>query len=421
MFFKPSKSLNSQEMSWILYDWANSAFILIVTTTFLPIFFKDIVAVGLNPVLATAKWGTTNSLVSLGIALLAPFLGTLSDYPGYKKRLWATCLTVGVCFTFSLTFVGAGMVELCLILYFFAKLGYSGSLIFYDAFLVDVTPPERRDELSASGYAWGYVGSLIPFGIILGLFQNAQSLDLPSPRLFSLAFMLTGLWWFGFSLPFLLKVKQKVSVIPQGNPIKYTLITLRQSLEKIKTQFSIWFFLLAYFFYIDGVDTLILMAIPYGRDVGIEGLALLKVVLVVQILGFPFTLLYGKLAKTWGAKPLIFLALGVYLTTVILGFFLPVIPRHTQKMAYWFIAFLIGSSQGGIQALSRSFLTTLIPPERAGEYFGFYNIFGKFAVILGPFMVGYIGKVTGHTRWGILSLALNFILGAFLLSRVKDA
>jgi len=412
--------MTREEKSWILYDVANSAFILTISTAIMPIFFKNVAAKGVENAISTAHWGLANAFASLLLALLAPVLGTLADYQGWKKRFFLGFLFLGVVFTLLLTLPGEGDQALCLILYMAAYIGYAGANVFYDAFLVDVTPDRKMDWISASGFAWGYIGSTIPFITGMVLIQQPSLAGLDSPlQATRAAFVITALWWLLFSLPMIRNVHQRHFIPASTQPLRSSFRRLAATFREIRQYRLAFLFLLAYFFYIDGVDTIIRMATAYGVDIGMTTSQLLTIILAIQVLAFPFALLYGKLAGLLGTKPMLYAGLGVYLLIVMIAFYLPELPTASRKtLFYWILAVLIASSQGGLQALSRSFFGRLIPKEKSAEFFGFYNIFGKFAAILGPLLVALAGRMTGQSRYGILSLAVLFLLGGLFLSRI---
>ncbi|MEW5909603.1 MAG: MFS transporter [Thermodesulfobacteriota bacterium] len=422
---KSKKSLTKEEKSWILYDVANSSFILIIVTTVMPIFFKDVASRGISDAVSTANWGFANSVASFILAAAAPVIGAFADYRNYKKRFFTAFLSAGVCFTLLLTTVDAGSWFACLVYYVAAKFAYSGANLFYDAFLVDVAEKKRMDWISSCGYAWGYIGGTIPFlaviGVILYTMSGSGSTVIP---VFSVrfAFVAVSLWWGLLSIPMLKNVRQIYFIPHSPNPIRETLARLVNTFRQIREYKNAFLFLLAYFFYIDGVDTIITMATAYGRDIGLGTVMLITVVLMIQIVAFPFALLYGWLSKRFSAKLLLFCGIGVYATITLASFFLPSLPTHEMRVTgFWILAFFVATSQGGIQALSRSFFGKLIPPRCSAEFFGFYNVFGKFAAITGPFLMGIVTRMTGHSRFGTLSLLILFIAGGLLLARVKEA
>jgi UMF1 family MFS transporter len=421
---KLKKALTKEEKSWILYDVANSSFILIIVTTVMPIFFKDVASRGVADAVSTANWGFANSIASFILAAAAPVIGALADYRNYKKRFFTAFFLAGISFTLLLVTVDAGNWLACLIFYVAAKFAYSGANLFYDAFLVDVTEKKKMDWISSCGYAWGYIGGTIPFlvviAVILYTMSGSGSRAIPVSAV-RFAFIAVSLWWGILSIPMLKNVHQVYFIPPSRNPLRETLSRLITTFKEIREFRNAFLFLVAYFFYIDGVDTIIIMATAYGRDIGLGTVALILVVLMIQIVAFPFALLYGSLSKRFSAKSLLFCGIGVYAAITLASFFLPVLPTHEMRLiGFWILAFFVATSQGGIQALSRSFFGKLIPPQSSAEFFGFYNVFGKFAAITGPFLMGMVTRMTGHSRFGTLSLLILFILGGILLFRVKE-
>lgn len=411
------KGLTKQELSWALYDWANSAYSMTITSSILPMYFKSVAeAGGMSSSNSTALWGYTISLSTLVISMLAPILGTIADYKGNKKKFFKTFFSVGVLATTLLAFVPANNPILLLICYGFALVGFSGTNIFYDAFLVDVTTKERMDKVSSSGFALGYIGSTIPFiiSIAVVLLSQMKILPISLPIACKITFLITAVWWLVFTIPILENVNQVYYIEPEKEPIKKSFERLLKTLKAIKSHKNIFIFLIAYFFYIDGVDTIIGMASSYGTDLGISMVSLLIILLLTQFVAFPFTILYGRLAEKVGAKKLLYVGIITYIIICIYGYFI------TTALGFWILAMAVGSAQGGIQAISRSFFGKMVPKENANEFFGFYNIFGKFAAIIGPFLVAIITQATGQTRNGILSLIVLFVIGFFALGKVKE-
>ena len=415
--------MTKEEKSWILYDVANSAFVLIVITTVMPIFFKDVVSKGIANTVATANWGFANSLASLILAVLAPILGTIADYKLLKKKFFIVFLAIGISFTMLLTMVQEGQWLIALMIFVFARIGFAGANLFYDAFLVDVTGKKRMDWVSSCGYAWGYIGGAIPFVavIVLIVFGKAPGSDAVISTISAKAgFFIVGLWWLVFSIPIIKNVQQTHYIETEAHIVRASFRRLLKTFKAIRNYRNAFLFLIAYFFYIDGVGTIITMATSYGRDVGLGVSMLILSILMIQVVAFPFALLFGKLAGKFTTKNMLYAGIGVYLMITMISFFLPSIPSlHMKSVIFWILAFLVATAMGGVQALSRSFFGQLIPAERSAEFFGFYNIFGKFAAISGPFLMGTIGRITGHTRYGILSILVLFIMGAIVLSRVE--
>lgn len=413
--------MTKQEKSWILYDVGNSAFVLIVITTVMPIFFKDIASAGADNAVSTANWGFANSLASLILAVLSPILGAFADYQNLKKRFFTVFVAVGIVFTLLLITVNEGQWIRCLLIFVFARIGFAGANLFYDAFLPDVAETARMNRISSAGYAWGYIGSVIPFLLVIGIILLGMSpgsvLSVNSARA---GFVIVALWWILFSVPMLKNVQQTHYIPRSEHPVRESFARLIRTFQDIREYKQVFLFLIAYFLYIDGVDTIITMATAYGRDIGIGVTTLIAVILMIQIVAFPFALLYGRLADKFSEKTMLYAGIAIYALITLIAFFLPDLPTTQLKVyTFWLIAVLVASSQGGIQALSRSFFGKLIPAERSAEFFGFYNIFGKFAAIIGPLLMGSIGRIAGHSRYGILSILMLFILGGFFLSKVK--
>ncbi len=412
--------MTREERDWILYDVANSAFVLVMVTAIMPIYFKDVMAVDLQPHVATANWGFANAAASLILALLAPVLGAMADYPGRKKRFFVGFVIAGVLLNLALPLVPAGQWLPCLLLFALARVGWAGANIFYDAFLIDITSLERMDLTSARGYAYGYIGSVVPFVAVIGLILFAGGGDTLPATPARIGFVIVALWWLCFSLPAMRGLRQIHALPVSTTPFRDSFRRLGNIMTEIRRHPQVFLFLIAYFFYIDGVDTVISMATAYGRDLGFSVSMLIAVLLFIQIVAFPFALLYGRLADRFSTKAMLMGGILIYCLVTICAFLMPSIADPQLKnAAFWCIAFLVASSMGGIQALSRSLFGRLIPPEKSTEFYGFYNVFGKFAAITGPFLMGLVGRLSGESRWGVLSLLVLFVLGALVLSRVR--
>jgi len=414
--------VNKEELSWILYDVGNSAFVLVMITAIMPIYFKDVAAHGVPSVVSTANWGFANSAAALILAVLAPILGALADHREQKKRFLFSFILFGLFFTLLLTFIGKGQWLLCLAIFVCARVGWAGANVFYDAFLVDVTTHQRMDSISTKGYAFGYIGSVVPFLVVIGLILSAGSVSNGLPMLQTrIGFIVVAIWWFLFSIPILKNVTQKHCLPASSSPLADSFKKLGTTFRNIRQHRQVFIFLLAYFFYIDGVGTIISMSTAYGRDLGFGVTLLIAVLLFIQVVAFPFALLFGRLANRFSTRTMLFCGILVYCLVTILAFLLPAISSIPLKTGlYWFIALLVASSMGGVQALSRSYFGKLIPAENSAEFFGFYNVFGKFAAISGPFMMGVVGRITGDTRWGVLSILLLFIIGGYFLMKVEE-
>jgi UMF1 family MFS transporter len=361
---------------------------------------------------------------SLIVSLSAPFLGALADFEGNKKRFLATAAVIGITATLMLSLVRPGQWYFCLILYGFGWIGFSGANIFYDAFLVDVTTDDRMDRISAYGYGWGYIGSVVPFlacAAVLFLAKGLTGSDGFPAAGFSAAFLLTGAWWGAFSVPIVRNVRQSHSIPATARPLADSLAALAGTIRKVGLYRNIALFLVAYFFYIDGVDTIITMSLAYGLDQNLDQTVLIAVVLFIQVLAWPCAILFGLLAARVSAKSMILGGIGVYCVLTLVGYLLPLIEDPDRKVAVFFaMGFLIALAQGGVQSLSRSLFGRMIPKEQAAEFFGFYNIFGKFAAIIGPALMGLTTMATGSSRQGVLSILALFVIGGVLLCFVEE-
>lgn len=415
--------LSRSERSWVLYDVANSAYSLAVTTAVFPLFFKTQIAADAPDATSTAYLAFANSLFTLVVAVLATALGPMGDYQGRKKRFFASFFALGVAATGAIAVAATGRPLAALALYVVSGIGFAGANVFYDAFLTDVTTPERMDRVSAAGYAWGYVGGSLPFVLALGVMvvlpQAGVTIGGSGMRI---AFVIAAVWWLLFTVPLLRHVRQ-VHYLPlagrsAAGAIRDSLRRVMSVVRQIRRYRKVMLFLLAYFFYIDGVGAVIRLATAYGTDIGLPAGTVLAVLLAVQVVAFPCTLLYGKLAALTSPRTMLLAGIGVYVVVTALAFVIPRLPAAAQAPTFWGIALLVGTSQGGIQALSRSYYAQMIPADSAAEFFGFYNIFGKFAAILGPLLVGVFAQLTGDTSIGVLSLVVLFVIGGALLLRV---
>ncbi|WDV45695.1 MFS transporter [Clostridiaceae bacterium M8S5] len=408
--------LNKLEKSWAFYDWANSAYTMTVTSTIMPLYFKSLFTKsGGNGALSTAYWGYANSIATLIIALLAPILGTIADYKGFKKKFFTVFVSLGLITTVALSFVDEQYWSILLACYILTAIGFSGANIFYDAFLVDVTTKDRMDKVSTYGFALGYIGSTIPFILCMAIVILAGKNIIPITVTLAckVSFVLTALWWAVFTLPMYKRVKQIHGIKREKHVVKNSFARIYKTFKDIKKHKKLFMFLLAYFFYIDGVSTIIKMATSYGADLGVSSTNLLVILLVTQFVAFPCAIIYGKLADKFSTLTMIYTGIIIYIIICVYAYFLD------SVLDFWILAMLVGSSQGGIQALSRSYFAKLVPKNNANEFFGFYNVFGKFAAIMGPSLLGVITHITGKTNYGVCSIILLFIIGGILLTRVN--
>ncbi|OKP92715.1 MFS transporter [Paenibacillus sp. P32E] len=395
--------LSKEEKSWILYDCGNSAYSMAVTTALLPIVFGMFTNVN-----SSMDLGYFNSIASILVAILSPVLGTIADYKDTKKRFFVFFTMIGVLATASLAFVApaSGQWQLLIVFYILSAIGFAGANIFYDSFLVDVTKDERMDKVSTRGFAFGYISSVIPFGISLLLIL---ALGMDKATGYQIGFIITALWWGLLTIPMIRDVKQRHYIEPEPRPVIRSFRRLASTFRNIRQHKMVFVFLLAYFFYIDGVDTIIKMVVPYATSVlgadALDTFSLLGILLVIQIIAFPCAILYGNLAKTYSARTMIIVGIFTYIIACIAAFFI------TSVWHIFILGALIGSAQGGIQALSRSYYAKIIPKEKSNEFFGFYNIFGKFAAIIGPALMSLTTTLTGNASLSILSVIPLFIIG----------
>lgn len=408
----PDRSRRRAQWAWAFNDWANSAFATTVLVGFFPIFFKQFWARDLPATEATLYLGFGNSAAALIVMLAAPWLGALADRRATKKRFLGAFTALGIAATCTLAFIGAGQWPLAIVVFALASIGFFGSLTFNDALLVSVASPAESDRVSAFGYGLGYLGG--------GLLFLANVAMVLKPDVFGLtdkvaatraAFLSVALWWLLFSLPLFLRVPEPRST-DTGQALGWR--ELAALLHQLRRHRPVWMFLLAYFLYIDAVGTLAQMAVDFGLNLGFASDSLIKALLIVQFVSFPAAIGFGWLAGRIGTRQAIYLALAVYTGVSIWGYFM-----QTEAQFYQ-MACAIGLVQGGVQALSRSYYTRLIPVEQAGQFFGFYNMLGKFAAVLGPSVVGIVAATTGNPRLSILVLVAFFVAGAVLLSRVAE-
>lgn len=389
------KGYTKQEISWMMYDWANSAHSVIVVTL-LPIFFDSVAANTADSVSSLSTWGYATSIAMAIVAIAAPFLGVFGDIRGMRKKLFTFFLLLGVVAVAGLSFTplmdftsstsAAGQVAgLILVLYILSTIGFDASAIYYDAFLTDVTTPDRMDRVSTLGYGLGYIGgSTIPLVIFLVM----NLIGIPMLTCLAVIFAVTALWWFGFSLPLLRNCQQRSGKPYEKGDVGRNIRGVGATAREIIANKTMFVYILAYFFYIDGVHTVISMATTYGTNLGLDSTGMLLALLLVQVLGLPFCLLYIKLSAKFGARVMVGVGVCVYMFICVFAFFM------RELWQFWLLAVLCATSQGGIQALSRSMFGKLLPDkDRSGEFFGFFDIFGKFSSIMGPALVGFVSAV----------------------------
>ncbi len=404
------------QLSWAFYDWANSAFATTVMAGFFPLFFKQYWSEGTEATTSTFWLGLGNSTASFIILFMAPLLGALADSSGIHKRMLAGFALLGIVCTAGFFLVDKGAWQWAITLYVIAIIGFSGANVFYDAMLPSLTQATDFHRLSALGYSLGYLG-----GGLLFLINVAMTLK---PELFGLAdaaeavrysFLSVAIWWFVFMLPLLLGVKELPATGSGGFSVERGLRKLLTTLKEIRGQRNLWMFLLAYWFYIDGVATIIRMAVDYGMAIGLPANSLIIALLLVQFIGFPATLVFGRIGQRYGAKTGLWIGLWAYVIATTCAAFM------TSSMEFYALAVALGLVQGGVQSLSRSLFGQLIPEGKSGEYFGFLNMLGKAAAVLGPLLVGVVAATTGNSRIGLLSILVLFLAGMWFLRKVDDS
>jgi len=409
-------SLAGRRWGWAMYDWANSAFATTVMAGFFPVFFKHYWNADVAVTESTFRLGLANSMASLLIVLTAPLLGAIGDHLGRRKRMLMGFAFLGLLMTGGLYLVGEGEWQLAATVYVLAVFGFSGSNIFYDSLLPFVSSRDDLDRTSALGFSLGYLGGGLLLGLNVLMTLKPQWFGLSDAAMaVRLSFVMVALWWLVFSLPLMVLVPEPENH-PHGVTPRVLGIGFRRigdTLHKIRRLRPVWLFLIAYWLYIDGVGTIVRMAVDYGLSLGFEQKSLILALLITQFTGFPAALLFGWIGSRFGPRAGIFLALLIYTVVTLYGAMMDSVED------FYLLAFAIGLAQGGIQALSRSLYARMIPRGHTAEFFGFYNMLGKFAAILGPLMIGLVGTMTGSPRAGILSLLVLFVAGAILLIRVN--
>jgi UMF1 family MFS transporter len=417
---KESGKFTKTEKSWIIYDWANSVYATIMMAVIYPIYFVSFV--NSQGGAGDSWWGIGASLSMAVLAVLAPIVGALADYRGYKKRLFIAFLVLGLVFTLFSALVDFW--PLMLVGYMLSRIGFSGSCLIYDSFLPDVTTPDRMDRVSGFGYAFGYIGgSTIPFVLSIVLMQLAPAIGISGTVAIKLSLVITVIWWGLFSIPFIKNIKQVHFIEkPETGLLKETFHAIGVTAKKIITHKEVFFFILAYFFYIDGVGTVISMSTAYGETLGLGQTSMILALLVTQLVAFPCSIWFSRLSKRFGSLRMLLGAVWLYLVICAIGFIMGfglekgLFGIPTATLLFWILACLVGTVQGGIQATSRSHFAKIVPPENSGEFFGFFDIFGKFASIMGPALYSFTRTVTGSSAYAILSIALLFFLALIIFA-----
>ena len=404
------------ERNWVMYDVGNSALVLL-NTSVVPIYFNAI-NTGASAAELVSAWANAQTVASLVVALLMPVLGSLADYAGNKIKFFIGFFLTGLVLCLAQAIPMSAMVFLAI--YVVCTIGLNSSMTFYDAMLTDVTTDERMDAVSSSGYAWGYVGSTVPFIVCIALiFGGPGLLGLDTMLCTRLSFIITGAWWLSFTLPLIRTYKQRygkerTAGDTLGNIVRATFTGLADTMRRIARERVLLVYMVAFFFYIDGVHTVISMATSYGAALGIDSTQLVLALLVTQFVAFPSAIAYGKLAGRYGTLRMIIIAVAAYVGIVLFAaFFLQ------SATEFWILAVLVGMFQGGIQALSRSYFGKLIPKEHSNEYYGFFDIFGRYASVMGTLLVSLVTSLTGNPSLGVLSIGILLVVGFVMLVKLS--
>ena len=411
--------------SWAMYDWANSAFATTVIAGFFPVFFNGYWSAGADTTVTTARLGLANAIAGITVALLAPVLGAIADHGSARKKFLVFFAFMGALMTASLWMVSRGDWKAAILIFVLASIGFSGSIVFNDSLLVSVAGPKQRERVSALGYALGYLGGGLLFALNIAMTLRPAAFGLAGPEeAVRYSFLTVGAWWLVFTIPLILFVREKRSErIPGiGRTVAGGMRELAGTFRAIRRLRTVFLFLVAYWLYIDGVDTIVRMAVDYGMSIGLERNDLIMALLVTQFVGFPSAIAFGRIGAKIGARRAIFIAIGVYLFVTVWAALMD------SREEFYVLAVSVGLVQGGIQALSRSFFAGIVPEEKSARYFGFYNMVGKFAAVMGPVLIGTTGLVLRSfgasaetaTRLGITSVAILFIAGGILLYFVDE-
>ena len=407
---------NRPIFAWALYDWANSVFATTVIAGFFPVFFKQYWSAGSDAVTSTAQLGFANSIGSVFILIAAPILGAVADGGGARKKYLGVFTAIGIVMSAGLWFVAQGDWAMAALVYVLATVGFSGGIIFYDALIVSVSPVDRYHEVSAFGFSLGYIGGGILFAVNVAMTLSPQSFGLPgAAEAVRLSFLTVAVWWLVFSIPLFRHVPEPPRTGHAASAVAAGLRSLAKTLREHRTHRMAGIFLIAYFFYIDGVHTIIRMAVDYGLSLGFPSESLIIALLITQFVGFPAALAFGLAARRIGPKPTLYFGVAVYVAVTVYAYFM------TSVIEFYILAVVVGLVQGGVQAISRSLYARFVPAGQSGEFFGFFNMLGRFAAIVGPSLVAITGLLTGSSRLGILSVIVVLVVGMVLLGFVRES
>ena len=411
------KILSKEVISWAFYDWANSAFATTVIAGFFPIFFKSFWANSLSDTESTALLGLANSLSGFFILIFAPFLGALADITFRKKYMLVFFMLIGAGSTASFFFIYEGYWMIAVIAYILASIGFSGGNIFYDSLIIDVSNDQSRNQVSAFGYAMGYLGGGILFVVNVLMYLQPNIFGLASEIdavLFS--FLSVAIWWSIFTLPLIKFVKERkgeTTSLSLTSTVKNSFFRVINTFKEIRRYKNLFYFLVAYWLYMDGIDTVVRMALAFGSDIGLASSELIVALIITQFIGFPSTIFFGLLAERFGLKILLYIGIGIYILICFGGLVISTI------FGFYLLAGVIGLVQGGVQSVSRAVFSKMVPDGKDSEFFGFYNLVGKSAVIFGPMMMGLVSYLFSDPRAGIISLLILFIPGLLVLRMVE--
>ncbi|GAK42564.1 hypothetical protein TCA2_5056 [Paenibacillus sp. TCA20] len=411
-----------QARAWVMYDWANSAFATTMIAAVLPIFYQNVAAAGLDDAIATSYWAFSQTIAMILVAVLSPILGAAADVGGRKGTYLMIAAILGAVASSAMALTGTGDYIIVSILFIIATLGFSGGNTFYDSMLRDIAPPQDRDMLSARGYMFGYIGGGLLLLVHVVMIQGWESIGFTSQiQAMQLVFLTSGLWWLLFAIPLLRRFPLRDKGVSRsagrsvGQTALHSVKSVASTLLHVKKYPELFKYLIAFWFFNDGISTIISMAAIYGAEIGIGTTHLITALLITQFVGVPFTFLFGKLAGKIGAKRSLYLSLCFYVVIVIFGFFME------SALHFYILAFMVGMVQGGSQSLARSIYSRLVPAHKTSEFFGFMSLSGKVSAALGPAVFGFTAAVTGTSRLAILSVLIFFALGIWMLTRVNLA
>jgi len=411
------KEKKRAQFAWVMYDWANSAFVTTITAAVLPVYYASVAAANLAPNLRTAYWGYTSAIALLLIALMGPVMGAMADFRGAKKKFLTVFASIGILGSALLFFVTEGDWLMASLFYILGNVGFAGANVFYDSLLPHVAEEDERDQLSSRGYAFGYLGGGILLAINLFMIMSAPDGE-TSALMSRISFLMVAAWWLIFTLPLLKWVKEPVRRILKGeenfNPFQASFSRLAYTFGEIRKYKELFKFIIAFWLYNNGIGTIIVMATIYGTELNFSQTTTIGTLLMVQFVGIPFAILFGWLGKKIGTKKSIFISLAVYSAIAIGGYFM------YQEIHFWILGFGVAMVQGGSQALSRSLFSRMVPKSQSAEFYSFFSVSEKVAGTVGPLLFGLVSTVMGGSRLSIVSLIIFFIIGGFLLTRVDE-